>query len=234
MFDILKKKSIPPSKDELRKAFDENKEAFIGFIIEEQQKVISIADLERVFIDTNGKLYFRFPKTMSTPVERLAKQMEFNMYISSGIDRNEWLKIRDAMRNVLNDGLGNPVTASKLGALIEVLSGRLENIMHPELMYNIVAIQWIREDEDPAVFNQQIHNEKIEEFKKMVNDKGAYFFFQQTELGLVSSLLRLTPHEFTALWENSQKELLSLKPILDYIQSVKKSLSKEKVSKNKS
>lgn len=216
---LVKKKSI---QEQLQTLFTENKEEFNKFFASTQKDKITHSNLEKWFIDSNGVQYYQFPKKMALPVERLGQLKGYYTFLASGLSGEEHLKIIEAEEKILSEGIGKPETAAKLGALVHLKRERLKMVLHPELYYNIIAVQMIREDEDPVVFNNQIHLEKVAQFKTEVQKQNVYFFFQQIQLQEPINLLRISQAEFTVLWHESEAQIASLQEILTIVQSDKK------------
>lgn len=62
-------------------------------------------------------------------------------------------------------------------------------VVHDELFYNIIAIQIVRHDESPSEFNNEIHLQKVEVFKKLdKQDDGFFLNIQEllNQLGLTN------------------------------------------------
>jgi glycyl-tRNA synthetase alpha subunit len=74
------------------------------------------------------------------------------------------------------------------------------------------------------VYNNQIQLEKVEAFKKENEAGNAYFFFQQKEIKMLSTLFRMSAEEFQKYW----KESLSSQAYLTALQTMKHFSEKEK------
>ena len=183
----------------------------------EQDAKIETSALEKWFIDSNGKQYFKFPKQMALPIERMGKLNEFYTHLSAGISGSEMAKIISAMDNILSEGIGKPETASKMGALVHILKQRQQLVFHTEILYNILAVQAIREDEKPEVYSNEMQMEKVSQFKEEVANQNSYFFFHQTQLQTPIDLLKLSQAEWTTLWAESEAEQQALREILDLL-----------------
>lgn len=212
----------------LQLVFNANKEAFLK-LVESEQKHQFVKDNLVYGITIAGKKYYRVADGAATPLERLGKLQDFFMYINTGMSAAEWTDALDLQSKLLNEGVANPNVASRLGALNIKLREMTEKVFHTELLYNIVAILTIREDEDPLTFNEQVHNEKIEAFKEEAATVGTYFFFHSTELKELSNYLKFSEAEWTALWHDSERAQMNFKMILEYLKgSGQKSTKDEK------
>jgi len=143
-------------------------------------KPITHANLELVnFIDKAGHKYYRFPKAMSLPIDRLGMLKMYNQYLAKGLTPEEDDAIDSAIEAALADGITNPKSgsAARIGALIMERKKRKEFSFHTELFYNILAVQWVRDDESPTVFDSAIQLEKVKTFIAEENKDGICFFF---------------------------------------------------------
>lgn len=221
---IVKKKSV---NEQLQHLFDNHKTEFNKFFAGTQSKKLSHAMLEKHFIDSEGNQYYKFPNLMGLPLPRKGEFSGYCMFLSSGFSGDETAKILDAEQKIYSQGI-TPETFGKLGALHHLKRQRLQMTIHTELFYNIAAIQLIREDEEPDIFNNQIHLEKVKQFKKEVEAKNAYFFFQEIQLNSPLDFMKFSQAEFLTLWDESLISQASLKEILEFLTRAKESLNTSK------
>lgn len=207
-----------------------HREDFLKIYASEQGLKIGHVDLEKWFIDSLGKQYYKFPKLMALPIERMGKLNELYSHLSAGISGSEMAKLTSAMDLILSQGIGKPEIASKLGAIVHILKERQKLIFHTEILYNILAVQAIREDERPDVYNNQIQMEKVTQFKEEVAQSNAHFFFHQIQLQTPIDLLRLSQSEWTALWHDSVVSQEALGEMLDLILTFKESKNQKQTS----
>ena len=186
-------------------------------VLKEQNRApLSHSQLEYAYTDGAGQRYYRFPDTMHLPIERFGKMKEFMMWMASGITPAELDKLIEFGENALEEGMKakGSKSAGKIGWLLQELRDRRKLIIHTELLYNFLACQWVREDEDPTLFSNEIQMQKVEQFKQEVAGKDSFFFFQQRELKIVYDRLNLSQAEWTAYWEDSLIKQLALKEML--------------------
>lgn len=188
----------------------------------EHQKPVLCSSLEETnFLDSNGKRHYRFPKSMAMPIDRLGQLKMFSQYLSKGLSAEEDDAIDSAMEKCLQDGLGNPKSgaAARIGALIMERKKRKQFTFHTQLFYNILAVQWVREDEKPLEFDQAIHFEKVNEFMKAEKDESILFFFQQPELSGLISLLKILEKDVPTYFHESKAQIKELADKLSLINS---------------
>lgn len=184
----------------------------------------SHTQLEYAITDSNGVKYSRFPQDAAIPIERWGKLNEYMMWMSAGLTSGELDKLVDVAEKAIADGLSKDTrNIAKISTVLNEIKERKNMVIHTELFYNYVAVQLIREDENPDTFNNEIHLQKVEQFKKEVAAGNSYDFFFSIGLKKLSALMDMSKDEWERFWENSRKEQELLKEKLKIIESVKKS-----------
>jgi hypothetical protein len=166
--------------------------------LKSSKKSIALSDLEFAFIAPDGMKYYRFPANVQMPFVRLSKQQEYLIYLSSALSSNELEMICEHMDKALTDGLTNGKNAAKIGSLVSQIRERKTKCVHTELMINMLALTFIREDEQPAIFDNEIQMQKVEMFLNEA-DKIDSFFFHLPELTILLDSLNLTGQRFSEL-----------------------------------
>lgn len=194
---------------------------FLSLYSQELTGKIKAANLEFRYTDLSGLAYFGFPKDMGLPVERLGKLYYYTELLFKGLSPAEDEMIDRRINEALETGLTNPKekAAAKIGALLMEREKRRKLVFHSELIYNILAVQWIREDEEVGVFNNEIQMQKVDQFKKEVEQKGAFPFFQVEELKQLNSFLKMSSDEWQAYWNESQVQIRVLEEALKILSS---------------
>lgn len=197
-----------------------NKEKFLQYFIEESgEKRIEKNNLEYRFHDSNGKIYYGFPESLPLPLERWGKMKDFLMYMNIGISLDEYTALIDVAEKNWLSFIKTGKNASKVGYIFQELRNRSRMIFHTELLYNFLAVQLIREDEDVAIFNNEIHNEKVNQFKKECANGQHYFFFQKPELKKLHEFSNFTKEQWLEYWKESEVQQMILKESLKNILS---------------
>ena len=192
-----------------------------------QRKVatsIPHSKLEKCFTDSTGRTYYKFPEAMSLPIERLGKLQEFMMWMSAGLTANELDLLLDEADKALTAGLTQGKNASKIGFVLSQIRDRKNMVIHTELLYNFLAVQVIRDDEATEYFNNAIHLEKIEQFKKETADGKTYDFFLQIGLKKLNDLFNMSEAEWNQFWGDSleaQRLLIESVKIISKSESLK-------------
>lgn len=177
----------------------------VKFYLSEHNKPLSHSDLQYAFTLEDGKRYYRFASLMAMSVPREGKVQEFFMHLSSGMDPNNVTAILDEMEKALEDGIKDPKkkSAAKIGALIQYMRDRVAKVLPVELCYNILAVQYVREDEHPQVYDEQIQLEKVAQFKEET-ERSSAFFFNMPELQILRNLLGISESQLKQSFNDSQ------------------------------
>ena len=204
---------------DLKSIWKKNKDSFLQYYIEESgEKKIEKTNLEYRFHDSNGKIYYGFPESLPLPLERWGKLKDFLFYMNIGYSLDEYNEVIDVAEKNWISYIKTGKNAAKVGYVFQELRNRSRMLIHTELLYNYLAVQLVREDEDVSLFDSVIHNEKVSQFKKECAGGKHYFFFQKPELKKLHELWNFTKEEWNQYWNESeiQQKLLkeSLKTIL--------------------
>jgi len=169
------------------------------------------ANLEHRYIDALGNNYSGFPDHVSLPVQRYGMMKYFLMWMTSSISPEEMRGLCDAMSEALAKGVSNPKNAARIGVLIEEIRQREKMTLHTELLLNFLAVQWVRQDEDPLVYNNQIQLEKVDALQAETGNP--LFFFRQKELKRIYDSYRMSDEEWNKYWTESLQNQQFLKAL---------------------
>jgi len=138
-------------------------------------------NMEFIFTDSLNRKYFYFPDLKNMPLPLLEKLNELQEQLNSkvpGRDLDSWMQ---SVEKVLNSNSNTKVT--DVGYWIGVLKDRRSILFDPTILTEIAALLYIREDENPCVYNKELHKEKFEMlWKDSQQGMKLYDFFQQAGL----------------------------------------------------
>jgi len=189
---------------------------FIKHINEKKNIRLTKENMVFSFFDDQCKGYYEFPKSVDLPICRLGKLQEFMMWMQKGVSQEEYIKALDKAEEALVDVLKSGKNASKIGFVLHELRDRCNMVLHDELFYNVLATQIIRDDEDPTIFNNEIHMQKVAEFKLLDAKSDAFFLDTQKYLeqfglsNITRAQLQKLLHECRIVREASERMLNSL------------------------
>ena len=126
--------------------------------------------LKAEFQDDKGRWYYSFRDEQSMPHTRSAKSQTYSQYLAAGLSgemfKDAYTKINELFAH--GDYLG-------AGVIINDLKELNQNIVNVDVIVNIIAVNYIREDEEIAVISDSIHQEKCD-FLKSETEQGRFFF----------------------------------------------------------
>jgi hypothetical protein len=192
--------------------YNKHKEELLKLIAKDQNKPLGFDEMEYAFVDMKGRKYYSFSEATALPIERLGKLEEYKVLMSSGLHNGVVSEITEAMEDIVskivNSGLDQEVkknsskNLANLGLLINELKERQKIFIPIELFYAFLSCQLVREDENPYVFNESIHKDKIVSLMEL-NEQNGGFFFGQRELNLLKNLLNMQEEEWNEYWLTS-------------------------------
>lgn len=189
-------------------------------ILSAERKPLHLTSLSYAFVDSNGKKYFRFPKDVTLPGERFGKLNEYVTFISKGLTAEEDILLDESIERLLEAGIGkSQKNVSAIGAILQERKKRRSLVIHTELLYNLMAVQLIREDESTESFDNDIQMQKVMMFKQMTKEGSTYFFFQKQELNRLSNLSGMSQSEWDQYWEESLIQQKALPQALKLFES---------------
>lgn len=180
-----------------------------AFYLSEQNTPVTLKELSYAF--STEKKYYRFPSSMALPVPRYGKLQEYLMYMSARLTAENIDLLINKGIEVIENGIKNDNGASKVAAILHQLGDRNDKIIPHQLIYNFLAVQYVREDEDPKVFNNEIHMEKVDDL--MANSDNS-FFFRLPELKKLLNLTTMSETEWKTYVSESESQQAILKSVL--------------------
>ena len=187
-------------------------------------KPVAHQQLEFGFTDSKGINYNKFPTDTAIPIERWGKLNEFMMWMSAGLTSGELDKLLNVAEEAIAEGLKKDTrNIAKISTVINQIRERKNMVIHTELFYNYVAVQLVRQDEDPNTFNNEIQLQKVEQFKSEVQQGNCYDFFFKLGLAKLNSFMDMSSAEWERFWANSLQEQNLLNETVNLLKSKKES-----------
>lgn len=157
--------------------FPSVRKRIIEIAFEARYKPNDFSKLSLTFKDSKGKEYYGFNDPMDFPIARLEQLYTHVDELKACMPGDDHDLFHDAREEALNrevDGELKPDIAM-MGYLQIEEKKRRKYLLHPEIILDLLACIAIRSDEDLAVFDMEIHNQKKEQLRE--DSKGHLFFF---------------------------------------------------------
>jgi hypothetical protein len=175
--------------------------------------------LKRAFRSVSGENIYIWPETSPLPLERMAEMMKILELIGCNIDGETFTAYVDEINELAPKAFNDPKSAGRLAALGQTLSMRRTAFPHRDLLLNYCAIWLILENENPFVFDPEIHQQKINMFTADCRQQGSYFFFAMTGLGYISKWLGSSEESFKELLISSEIRKAKLNEMLTFLRT---------------
>lgn len=188
------------------------KKQLLKIYYSEQSKKKGFENMASAFVDSNGRKYYKGINDFDIPILRNKAIHYCLLALLRGLSEEEIDKILDKMEAALGEGKKPKIP--EIGHLIIEMRRRKEMYLHPDIMFDMVAYLYIREDEDPAVIDKEIHKEKIAQFRKD-STGGLYDFFYAAGLSLYIPYLTKLESEWDAYWEDSTVKVKAMNRFLE-------------------
>lgn len=161
-------------------------------------------DCAFAFMDSDGKKYYRYRDELKVPIVRMRTVQQILREIQNRISDIDIELFLDNVKGELYREAPQQQRLENIGRYIGMLEDRVQQLAPPELLMRLVCAMYIREDQDPGVWSEDIENAKYE--RLMADSKGALgVFFSQ------AGLQEYLPHP-----ENIQR---SVQEVLEDLQS---------------
>lgn len=187
----------------LKLIFNLCEKRFIRYLNNKNAIKLTKDNLTHSFYDDAGNGYYKFPKDIELPMCRLAKKQDYLMWMSKGVDKQEYAKALQDAKAGLEGGIKDGKGLAKIGYVLNALEEISEMVLHDELFYNLIAVQLIRQDEDPTKFNNEIHMQKVAAFKELDKHDDTFFLSIQEFLDQLS-LSHITRDQYEKLLKESR------------------------------
>ena len=170
-----------------------------------------LKNLIKVFVDSNGIKYYTWENENDIPIQRTKEIEKRLIRLKSGLSDENMNMMLDAMEKALNKGV-KPDLAT-IGYIIKEMRNRQDLLLHPDLMFDLVALRYVREDETPTEVNESIHKDKIEQFKKDSKD-GLYDFFYEMGMSGYMPYITKLESDWNMLWAESKIKIQAMNNLL--------------------
>ena len=112
---------------------------FLKHLLSKHKVGLTKDNLNHLFNDLEGNIYYSFPKEVALPMVRMAKLQEFYTWLSAGITGDELSYLIDEADKALANGLKDGKGIAKIGFILSEIKDRKNMVIHEELYYNILA-----------------------------------------------------------------------------------------------
>ena len=179
------------------------KKAISDYVFNAQSKTYR-EYLEFAFADNRGRKYYRFNDLKNMPLALLEQLTILQLEVESrikGADLDEWIAHCKCIVSA-----GSKTAVADIGHMLGALEERRTVLLDPTLMLEIAALLYIREDEDPTVYNKDLHSEKFKQFNEE-KAGGLYDFFLSAGLSRYLPSADFMPLEWEKFLKNQVTQI---------------------------
>ncbi|MDB5281129.1 MAG: hypothetical protein JWO06_204 [Bacteroidota bacterium] len=160
--------------------------------------------LEFAFADSKGQRYYRFNDLKNMPLAMLEQLNILQLEVESrikGSDLDEWIS---NCKKIISSG--SKTSLADIGYMLGALEERRTLLLDPRLLMEIAALLYIREDEDPTIYNRDLHREKFLQFN--YDKKDVLFdFFVSAGLSRYLPSVNFMPAEWEKYLNNQLQQI---------------------------
>lgn len=163
-----------------------------------------------------GHKFFVYNNLFDVPIERMGRVQDYIIQLNRVVSNDELGNFIQNMEQALfNATSGDKVKdLAKIGFLIGELKSRKEMLLHPEIMMELAGALYIREDQDPAEWNDEFEHKKVDMFRKNYTSGQLYDFFVTGGLSQFFPNFESLEKDWMVLWEQSQIRLQAIQDLM--------------------
>ena len=182
------------------------RKAMLRYAFEQKSKPSGFEMLQFVFRDEDGRGWYTWANDFDLYLKRKAEIDGLLVQLSAQLSKQEVTDIVAAMETALNRD-GSPDLAMVAHLVIE-MKKRADMYVHDEIMYDLLAIHYIREDERPEVVDWEIQRQKVQYLRTSGN---MAFFFENKRLIELLPWLQGTEKHLAELLTDTKVEIQALR-----------------------
>jgi len=209
------------------------KSTFLKEYAKDQLIPFTFKDLKKEFVDLDGKQYYSYTG-MAMPISRISKAEDFKIWANNGLTQPTLLALikqgDEAINKALLKDKDFAKQMAKLYTIHNEIKDRANYVIHSELIYNAIAIQYVREDEDPTDYNNEIQLQKVLAFKELDEKNDYAFFLNQPQLKTLMDSLNMSREKWVELVKNSFQKDIQYQKIMEQVLSRSSFQQKTKAS----
>lgn len=162
------------------------------------------AQMVAEFKDDKGRWYYSFRDESDVPITRLSEAHTHMQYMAAGMSAEAFTTAMETVTAMFAKG-----DFIKAGVVINDITDLHKKIINFDAIVNIIAVNYVREDEDVTSVNSSIHAEKCD-FLKTETEAGRFFFQVPMFVRLLAGQT-LSSNAATTLFQSYQAQMESLK-----------------------
>lgn len=181
-----------------------------------QQKTEPNVDV--AFVDPNGETFYRYSDDLKMPLGRKGVLNYFVTLMTAAVSEKELQHfvaiMRANLQKCLDKGKLIVENFSEIGFLLGELDKRREMKIHPDIMWDIIAVVYPKEEELRCTdYDWKLHEEKVTQFRRWSRE-GAFDFFLLKGWQEYLPYSTTSPNDLKTYIKSMELELLSQSQML--------------------
>jgi hypothetical protein len=172
-------------------------------------------NLKAEFTDELGRWWYTFQDEQDLPLIRLASQQTYLQYMAAGLTGKHF----DEAMELLTECLAKQDIV-KAGVVIHELNETPKKVVNLHALVNVMAVHYVRQDEDPNHFSQSIHQQKCDWMLEQI-EQGSFFLSHPSLIRSLSPF-NISGQQLTNSLHVFQKVMKEQKTRLDSLRSMLK------------
>lgn len=161
-----------------------------------------------------GKKWYSYSDMNLMPIKRYTEMERLSMEMQRICTKDELSQLTELLKASVEMVMIKgklPQGLAQMSKVVTELEARQTMLIHERIWFDIAACQYIREDEDPTIYNHDWEATKADLFRKNVAELGGLhgFFMEAGFDRFIPSLAKLEP-EFEQLWHDQIAELMAM------------------------
>ncbi len=184
------------------------------YITQRWIKPLDLKELNLSFIDTTGKAWYEYPEGMAISMKRMAANLQAYEYLTNRMSPEVFDNLVEDCKEMAAHGKSMEVIV----AMVDYQKLRGE-VVPFDVLINIIATDFVREDENPKDHNQTIHQEKCNYLKEVI-ERGDSFFFQLPVVKDLSTRFKISNEGWQIALKGFQEAVKEIKGRRDILHSM--------------
>lgn len=198
---------------------------FLQNLFRKKKEVSPFLNMDFFYKDNDGLKWYEFNDKTRMPLQRYIKLQKFIVIWNRNLDNEELNKLINIAIEAIEDGVKKTVSGKQIN-LLKVVSAlneiktRQDKLRPFEIMADILAISYVRSDEDFFDFDNTKHMEKKQFILDQAKKKEA-FFIETNVFKRLSNYAIGSREDLDQYLELSELEKEATKKASEYLSSLK-------------
>lgn len=194
-------------------------------LFRKKKEVSPFLNMDFFHKDNDGLKWYGFNDKTRMPLQRYIKLQKFIVIWNRNLDNEELNKLIDVAIEAVEDGVKKKsgekqINLLKIVSVLNEIKTRQDKLRPFEVMADILAISYVRSDEDFFDFDNKKHLEKKEYIIDQAKKKEA-FFIQTNVFQRLSNFVIGSKEDLEQYLEMSAQEKEATKKATEYLSSLK-------------